>query len=997
MRNSKTKFKGRIIAFIIISSLFIFFNPLQNDMSVVQAASGTYTEDFTTTTNMDGANTNTTGWGTGTLDLTRKSPKIIGSYGISIDFMSDVYVEGYFAYLACIDDGLIILNISKPESPSFYGSYADISFKPYSVTAQDGYCYIGDASFGFHVINVSNPSAPTHQETFITEGIVNDVCIENEYVYFVDKDEQSNEGIFNVVDISDPTNPNIIGTHRRTGFMYDITISEDYAFIATDVGLLVLDVSDPTDPLFVDDYSIAGIGQGVDINDDFAYLAELITNPLGGSLRIINIADPTDLTEVGIYDLSPGTALDVVFNDNFTFITDYLGKLHVVYVNDTTLPVFAGETTVSGEPQKIFIKENVAFVASGSSGLQIFRIISSKYVSVSPILVGSYFYSRPLYSIHVIQNLAYLLCDWGLRIVDISDPSNPVYVGAYETGDLTDSLEVFVSGDYAYVANSGNGLYIINVSIPAIPTFAGIYVPSSGEAHGVYVENNFAYVANLNGFLIVNVTDPSSPTLAGSCSTSGGGAQDVYVAKGYAYVASDSIHVINIDDPTNPYIIGSYEEEPHSVSVFIDGMYLYSSKEEFGIDVFSLIDPTSPVLTGSYDTPDIAWNTFVNHDCAYVADGLTGLLMLNVSDPSSPTYVDTYGYFGIRVDDVFVLGDYAYLAGNYGLEIVKVREKRDVGLQYDSPSTAQSSIVFSSSSISIKNAIFNVDDSVPINTSISYYLSADNGIHWEQVTPGIEHEFTNIGNQMKWRVILSTNDSSITPTISFLSIDFEVILDSPSLVSPLDGTISEDYTPTFTWSGINGETNYLFQLDTTTSFITPLLNLTLPSSSTSYTPSSPLADDTYYWRVAGIDSEGDIGTFSSYRTIFLIEDTNVPLIDHPNDVIYEEGTIGNSITWNPSDTNPYYYNITRNTTILEHGIIWDGESITIDIDGLAEGVYNFTCFVYDRKDLFAWDSVFVTVEIPVIGEFTFQPVVTIMVVAATVVVINSKKKRRTHK
>ena len=55
--------------------------------------------------------------------------------------------------------------------------------------------------------------------------------------------------------------------------------------------------------------------------------------------------------------------------------------------------------------------------------------------------------------------------DHGFSIVDVSDPSSPVFMGQYDTEY---SFDIAVSGDYAYVA-SISGLSIVDVSGPSSP------------------------------------------------------------------------------------------------------------------------------------------------------------------------------------------------------------------------------------------------------------------------------------------------------------------------------------------------------------------------------------------------------------------------------------------------------------------------------------------------------------------------------------------------
>jgi len=71
---------------------------------------------------------------------------------------------------------------------------------------------------------------------------------------------------------------------------------------------------------------------------------------------------------------------------------------------------------------------------------------------------------------------------------------------------------VQVVGNYAYVADSGSGLQIIDISNPATPTLKGNY-DTSGAAADVQIVGNYAYVADSDGGLqILDVSDFTNPS-----------------------------------------------------------------------------------------------------------------------------------------------------------------------------------------------------------------------------------------------------------------------------------------------------------------------------------------------------------------------------------------------------------------------------------------------------------------------------------------------------
>ena len=61
-----------------------------------------------------------------------------------------------------------------------------------------------------------------------------------------------------------------------------------------------------------------------------------------------------------------------------------------------------------------------------------------------------------------------------LRVINISNPTNPIEVGAYETlGE--NSIDIAVSNGFAYVADWSVGLYTIDISNTANPKEVGLY------------------------------------------------------------------------------------------------------------------------------------------------------------------------------------------------------------------------------------------------------------------------------------------------------------------------------------------------------------------------------------------------------------------------------------------------------------------------------------------------------------------------------------------
>jgi parallel beta-helix repeat protein len=97
-----------------------------------------------------------------------------------------------------------------------------------------------------------------------------------------------------------------------------------------------------------------------------------------------------------------------------------------------------------------------------------------------------------------------------------------------------------------------------------------------------------------------------------------------------------------------------------------------------------------------------------------------------------------------------------------------------------------------------------------------------------------------------------------------------------------------------------------------------------------------------------------------------IYDAIPPSINHPSDLNYTVGTIGHSVTFEASDDHPSYYLVLKNNSIFATAP-WDGGTITINVDGLQVGVYEFKIIVYDSFGNTATDTFIVTVYPPDTG------------------------------
>ena len=123
------------------------------------------------------------------------------------------------------------------------------------------------------------------------------------------------------------------------------------------------------------------------------------------------------------------------------------------------------------------------------------------------------------------------------------------------------------------------------------------------------------------------------------------------------------------------------------------------------------------------------------------------------------------------------------------------------------------------------------------------------------------------------------------------------------LVSPKSGYLTNDTTPDFTWNRIYNSDTFNIQISTNSKFSSPMVNTSVDSPF--YTPSMPLADGKWYWRVQAVNALGQVGKWSA--TNYFTIDTTPPLPP-----ILVKPATGKTVTgtptfsWKASKTAKYY-------------------------------------------------------------------------------------------
>jgi len=258
--------------------------------------------------------------------------------------------------------------------------------------------------------------------------------------------------------------------------------------------LYVVSLARPELPEEVGAWDSPGEGFGVTVSGTLAFVAD------GWSgLRIVDVADPSALNEVGNYTQQYFRATKTVVDGQYAYVVHWLKFVHIVDVSDPTNPVFVSEMGFPVGANDIELAGGYAYLVGGWAYLQVYDVSNPQipiwrtyYVVVDGGAEGL--------GIAVDGRYAYVAaCESGVHVVDVSDPDNPRTVKVYDTpGCATD---VVVEGEYAYIADGWAGLRVLFVANPASPVEVGFY--DTVNAIDVKKAGDFIFIADEQGGLLI--------------------------------------------------------------------------------------------------------------------------------------------------------------------------------------------------------------------------------------------------------------------------------------------------------------------------------------------------------------------------------------------------------------------------------------------------------------------------------------------------------------
>ena len=286
---------------------------------------------------------------------------LISSYDLGSN-TTEVEVQGDFAYV-CVQNGIKIINISDPASPTLVGLF-NTTGTPQDLVVMGDYTFIADSEDGLVILNTTSVAHPTIMSKTPTNGTAKGIAVNGNYTYLVDDD--TGLVIFNTSNFSDPE----FIRHAGSVDAHAVALDHRYAYLADGPGgVKILDIEDPAFPRHRINYQYVDYAVDVTVYQKYMYIADR-----SGEIHIVHVPWYGGMEKVGTVSLED-QCNSVLIDGPYVFAT--IDQSGFVITNRWygTVPEVLGGNGTSAASYDIAISGSSLLVADGENGLSFYQMI----------------------------------------------------------------------------------------------------------------------------------------------------------------------------------------------------------------------------------------------------------------------------------------------------------------------------------------------------------------------------------------------------------------------------------------------------------------------------------------------------------------------------------------------------------------------------------------------------------------------------------------------
>jgi hypothetical protein len=496
-------------------------------------------------------------------------------------------------------------------------------------------------------------------------------------------------GRINVYNIEIPTSPVLSGYIDIGQAVRQVRIKGDKVYAATAYSMKIIDISDPSYPAELSSISVM-VSYAVDAYGGRAFIGS------STSIYIYDVRNEGSPVYMIYKNIGPGTIRDIKVDGAaglmYAVLDDISGSSFAVYdisdVNDlvetgrVAIPGGARRMQVEGDRAYIAVDSGMVTVGLGRLGSVDFGVDGDGDGTADDIL--SYIMTAgDTGDVEVEGDYAYLAAGAfsGIKVIDITDISAPYEVA--NIGALDEPAELDISGVYAYVADGGGGLKVVElytagkypelevdlVSMDVDPVAATVSVVG---AAGAVTDDVYPVIVRVERYMTTDVYETQVVE-----------ADNGAFAITLPWVPGDGLYISLVETTPYPFtfgpvylgpvpageIAGSKAVSGYAQVVDVSGGLAVTGTKEGGVTVFDIIDPVNPVELGFLDLPYEIRDLNIRGDRVYVSTAYS-MAIIDITDPSYPAELSSISAMISYAADVY--GALAFIGSSSSINIYDV-------------------------------------------------------------------------------------------------------------------------------------------------------------------------------------------------------------------------------------------------------------------------------------------------------------------------------------
>ncbi len=324
---------------------------------------------------------------------------------------------------------LTTVDLQKISAAETHYLFTTVALHAYAYYHRNPDLFADQSSFGPRLTNPFN----------VGIGPTIDVTIEGEYAYAI------GNRTLQVLDIRQPEQPRPVGKLDGLGNVRQIVVESGIAYITSrEDGLFIIDVSDPTSPKLISRHDTIEFATGVCKSGDVLFVA---CRSFG--VELIDVSDSARPRHLSI--VRTGEAQSVIERNGYLYAGVW-GSSEVVTVDvrNPWKPRITSRAPLDGYGDGVACHGDSLYVATGHHSRQ-----QPRKKTGDPGFGHGH----------------------GLEVFSIADPEQPKPVARVKFPPSynirNDLWSVAIANDHAFVADTHNGVFVLNVQNPQQPKFVG--------------------------------------------------------------------------------------------------------------------------------------------------------------------------------------------------------------------------------------------------------------------------------------------------------------------------------------------------------------------------------------------------------------------------------------------------------------------------------------------------------------------------------------------